>query len=184
MIPSDTVKTGGALDDIGAPEPPAGDIGGTLEIDISVRAAQWNAVDDLDGLARLAVTAALRAGAEFLPDHPTEISLVFADADFVAALNAKHRGRPGPTNVLSFPASDGDDFGATLLGDVVLAYEVVAGEALDQGLALPDHVAHLLVHGTLHLLGHDHILESDAQIMEALEIDILKTLNIANPYAI
>jgi probable rRNA maturation factor len=94
------------------------------------------------------------------------------------ALNLKWRGKDAPTNVLSFPS--GEEQGH--LGDVVLAYETVEGEAEQQNIAIADHAAHLVVHGMLHLLGYDHEQEDDAVKMETLETEILATLGIADPY--
>jgi rRNA maturation RNase YbeY len=114
------------------------------------------------------------------------ITLVLSNDAEVKALNRDYRGKNKPTNVLSF--SDGseemDEKGNKIinLGDVVLAYETIAGEALAQGKALKHHLAHLTIHGVLHLLGHDHEAETEAKRMESLEIKILHTLGIANPY--
>jgi probable rRNA maturation factor len=98
----------------------------------------------------------------------------------IAVLNGQFRGKPKPTNVLSFPAGDGVPDG--VLGDVILACETVYREADEQGVQVADHVQHLVVHGILHLLGYDHISADDAERMEALEISILSKLDIANPY--
>ncbi|MHA1524474.1 MAG: rRNA maturation RNase YbeY [Alphaproteobacteria bacterium] len=183
MIPNDTAEMASPRDAQGWPAGLVEDI----EIDILVQAPAWRAVDDLAAIARAAVHQTLRTIPLNTPAMPTEISLVFADADFVAALNKTHRGKSGPTNVLSFPGVDpGDvvgDVGVILLGDVVLAFEVVAAQAKAGEIALAHHTAHLLVHGILHLLGYDHILDKDAQIMEALEIGILEHMKITNPYA-
>jgi probable rRNA maturation factor len=106
-----------------------------------------------------------------------EVSLVLADDAFVQALNRKHRGKDAPTNILSFPQDE-----PFLLGDLVLAYETVQRESEAQNKVFQDHFIHLLVHGTLHLLGYDHIKEKDAEEMEALEVSILKDMRIKNPY--
>lgn len=104
-----------------------------------------------------------------------EISVVLADDAFVRELNRTYRGKDKPTNVLSFPSGEH-------LGDIVLALETVAREAEQQGKSFKAHAQHLLVHGTLHLLGHDHEQESEAEVMEQLEVKILKKLGVANPY--
>ena len=100
-----------------------------------------------------------------------------------AELNVRYRGREGPTNVLSFVSELPDDLGIDLLGDLVLCAPVVAAEAGDQGKAPADHWAHLVVHGVLHLLGHDHQADADAERMEAREREVLAGLGIDDPYA-
>lgn len=112
-----------------------------------------------------------------------EISIVLADDAFVRELNRAWRNRDRSTNVLSFPAEDGEDHGPRLLGDVVLAYETIEREALASGTPMLDHVTHLVIHGTLHLLGFDHENEQEADEMEALEATLLARLDIADPYA-
>lgn len=113
-----------------------------------------------------------------------EISIVLADDAFVRELNRNWRKIDKPTNVLSFPSDDTECQGPRLLGDVVLAYETVAREALASGTPILDHAAHLIIHGTLHLLGFDHENEQEAGEMEALETRLLARLGIADPYAI
>jgi probable rRNA maturation factor len=106
---------------------------------------------------------------------------------YVAALNATYRGKPAPTNVLSFPAgTKASEPGARMqfLGDIVLAHETVAREATERSLPLKDHLQHLVVHGLLHLLGYDHETEAEASVMEALETRVLARLGVADPYAI
>ena len=107
------------------------------------------------------------------------LTILLADDAKLEALNAKFRGKPKPTNVLSFPAgSDG------YLGDVAIAYGVTAREAQEAGKSIHDHALHLAVHGVLHLLGYDHESAREARIMEPLEIAILAKLGIADPYAV
>lgn len=124
------------------------------------------------------------------PDMPAcEVSLRLTDDDEIQALNRDYRGKDKPTNVLSFPLiEDFNDLAdlptPIMLGDIVIAYGVVATEAKDQDKAFADHVTHLLVHGLLHLLGYDHETDSDAEVMETLEIDILAALGVQDPYAV
>ena len=120
---------------------------------------------------RMACAAALpnREGA-------VEMAVVLADDAFIRELNRTYRGKDRPTNVLSF---HGDD---AYLGDIVLALETIEREALEQKKSFKNHAVHLLVHGTLHLLGHDHEEEKAAQKMEKMEIKILKKLGVSNPY--
>lgn len=110
-----------------------------------------------------------------------EISVVLADDAFIRELNRDYRGKDKPTNVLSFPNTD---YGKQdpHLGDLILALETIEREAREQGKTVRNHVTHLLVHGVLHLLGHDHENDEDAEEMEASEIKILKKLGVANPY--
>jgi probable rRNA maturation factor len=170
----------------------------SLEIAVSVHDTAWlDALQDLEERARLAVSTALRQAAVA---GPLEISLVFTDDAEQRGLNRDYRHRDRATNVLSFPNMDetsatgpgggpdggpgGDPHGPPrLLGDVVLARETVAREARAQGKSLTDHTSHLLIHGTLHLLGYDHEEAAAAAEMETLETEILAALGIADPYA-
>ena len=114
------------------------------------------------------------------------MSLVLCDDAFIRALNRTWRGKDRPTNVLSFPTGPGEprapDAGPTLLGDIVVSYETAAREAREEGKSLPDHLAHLVVHGMFHLLGYDHEDDSEADVMEALEGRALAALGVASPY--
>ncbi len=154
------------------------------DIDIDFRCPDWRTLaGDIAGAVRAAAQAALSGqGPGRSPGEGYEISIVLADDAFVRDLNRQHRGIGSPTNVLSFPAGDDDETGPCLLGDVVLAYETVWREADAAGKSVLDHVSHLIVHGTLHLLGYDHEDEQEAMAMEALETAILAQLDIADPY--
>jgi probable rRNA maturation factor len=105
------------------------------------------------------------------------------DRDESEALNARYREQHKPTNVLSFAAELPEEVSLPLLGDIVICAPLVAEEAAAQGKAEMDHWAHLVIHGVLHLLGHDHQEPSEAQRMESLEIEMLAQLGIADPYA-
>lgn len=158
-----------------------------LAIDIALPCPRWRrALPDVAHRAEDAARAAL-AGATARrvsrADEAAEISLVLADDDAVRALNRRWRGRDSATNVLSFPSGEsGADGRTVLLGDVVLAYETVAREAAAQGKTLADHLAHLVAHGVLHLLGFDHEKDAEAKRMEALERRVLAGLGVADPY--
>lgn len=162
-----------------------------LEIAVLTRAKAW----DLPGVAslcrraaRAAVAAAFekRTGAwgKSLRRRGGEIGILLAGDAYVAKLNAAYRGRAGPTNVLSFPGelSGGPASAPLALGDIVVAYGTAAREAKRAGTPLKHHLAHLIVHGVLHLLGYDHERESDARRMESLEAAVLATLGIPDPY--
>lgn len=113
-----------------------------------------------------------------------EISVRLVDDAEMAQLNTTYRGKKGSTNVLSFPADLPAELNLPLLGDIVICAPVVAAEAAQQGKSASAHWAHMTIHGTLHLLGYDHIEEDDAATMEALESAILGQLNYSCPYNI
>ncbi|WGL18479.1 rRNA maturation RNase YbeY [Microbulbifer bruguierae] len=114
--------------------------------------------------------------------HEAEISLRIVDEDESQALNLQYRGKDKPTNVLSFPADIPPELGLPLLGDLVICAPVVAIEAEQQHKALSAHWAHMVVHGTLHLLGYDHIEDDEAELMENLETRIMAQLGFSDPY--
>lgn len=105
-----------------------------------------------------------------------EVAIVLADDAFIHTLNKQYRGKNKPTNVLSFPNDEEP------LGDIVLAYDTVEREAIAQQKTFHDHAIHLIIHGILHLQGHDHESEKEAKTMEAQEVKILEKLGISNPY--
>ena len=158
-----------------------------MELDIEIDG--WPEAADWAALADRAVEAA--SGVEpALANARLTASMLFTIDEEVHALNKEWRGKDKPTNVLSFPMLERDDLLALaregppeMLGDLALAHETCAREAAEKGIALEDHAAHLIVHGLLHLAGHDHV-DSDAQAeaMEALEIAALAKLGIADPY--
>ncbi len=115
----------------------------------------------------------------------TELTIRFADADEIQALNNDYRSKDKPTNVLSFPATCNlPESDVYFLGDLIICLTVVEAEAIEQEKTFNDHLAHMVTHGVLHLLGYDHIIDEEAEEMESLEIEILEALSIANPYEI
>jgi probable rRNA maturation factor len=144
---------------------------------------------DVRRLARKTARVALHDGiapAAFTSPVRVELGITLTDDAGQQQLNHKYRGKPAPTNVLAFPACDPNasvPCGAPLLlGDVVLAFETVEREAVDQGKTFVDHFRHLVVHGVLHLLGWEHQSEAAAAEMEALETSILAKLGVPDPY--
>jgi probable rRNA maturation factor len=153
----------------------------SFSIDISAESEGWTRVPDLEGFVRRAAEAAMLDN----DAPPSEISVVLSDDEHIRELNKHHRGMDKPTNVLSFPAARmKTPAGAPrILGDIVLAYETVQREAVEEAKSIENHLSHLVVHGVLHLLGYDHEDEEEAEIMEARERQILAKLGIPDPYA-
>ena len=127
-----------------------------------------------------------------LPEN-ANVAVLLCDDAKIKSLNKKFRGKPHPTNILSWPNKNlvADEPGQKPklasnpdLGNIAIAYQVCFAEADSAHIALNDYLAHLLVHGTLHLLGYDHIEDTDAVIMETIEIDILAKLGISDPYTV
>ncbi|WP_104202066.1 rRNA maturation RNase YbeY [Billgrantia saliphila] len=121
--------------------------------------------------------------ARFPDETRHEVTVRFVDVEEGQALNRDYRDRDRPTNVLSFPFDGPPGIELPLLGDLVLCHPVIEREAREQEKRLLDHYAHLVVHGTLHLLGYDHLDEAEAEVMEQLEREILMDFAIADPYA-
>lgn len=143
----------------------------------------WDSKTDWPALAERAVRAA--AAHSDSPDlADTEVSVKFTSDEEVRALNSAWRGKDKATNVLSFPMAEEPE-GAPMLGDIVLAQGVCAREAAEKGVPIETHATHLVVHGTLHLLGYDHETgDADAEEMEEIERQALASLGIADPYAV
>jgi probable rRNA maturation factor len=163
-------------------------------VDTVIEDPRWETAG-LDALAGRAARAVL-AELGLAPDGFL-ICVMGCDDDRIAALNADFRSKPVPTNVLSWPAEDrapaapgalpalpepGDSDDPAELGDIAIAWGVCQAEAAAQGKPFADHVAHLIAHGVLHLLGFDHMTEADAALMEGIEVRALARLGIADPY--
>ncbi|MCK5284722.1 MAG: rRNA maturation RNase YbeY [Alphaproteobacteria bacterium] len=144
-----------------------------INIDISTKCDNWPNVNSL-------IHKIIEELFEQYPQENEEIelSIVLADNAFIQDLNKNWRDKDNPTNVLSFPQEH-----PFILGDVILALETIQKEASEQKKSFNEHLTHLIIHGILHLLGHDHETKKEAKNMEALEIKILTAFNIKNPYA-
>jgi len=153
-------------------------------VDVEVEAEAWlDLLPDAVAVVTAGVLAALEAAK--IKDQADVVVLLCDDGE-MRALNKEYRQKNAPTNVLSFPAPKAMRIKGVLdhLGDIALGLETCVREARDQGKSLKNHVMHLSVHGALHLLGYDHIADDEAEAMESLERDILKTLGVDDPYAL
>jgi probable rRNA maturation factor len=152
-------------------------------LDLMVEAGDWPSKPRLRRVATKVLAPAIaRLRLDLTED--AELSLVFTDDAHIRSLNRKFRAKNKPTNVLSFPAAPATKGGiGPILGDIVLAAETVAKEAEAEGLTLDVHLAHLILHGFLHILGYDHEGEDEATVMEGLETAILGEVGIADPYS-
>ena len=156
-------------------------VASTPSIDIVRESPLWEAEPDVEATLQRAIAEA--SAGQSTKDG--ELAIVLTDDSRIRALNQAWRGLDKPTNVLSFPAGDrsGGKGAPALLGDIVIAYETTRREASDQGTPFLHHLAHLAVHGFLHLHGYDHEAEDEAETMERLERQILARLDIPDPYA-
>jgi len=166
------------------------DSDGPSSTKVEIEATVWRGLlADPEGVCRRAVEATLERVAPPAWRSRAEIGVLLANDAAAQALNAAHRGQDRPTNVLSFPmlaappAAVSPNDRPLLLGDLVLAAETIRAEAKTEKKPLTDHVLHLVVHGTLHLLGHDHEDDAQAVAMEELERSILAGLGVPDPYA-
>ena len=157
---------------------------GSLCIDIAIESSRWSAaLANAEDLAKRAVDAVWHQAGRGA--DAAEVSVVLSDDAMIRKLNKQFRGRDKATNVLSFPADDdGPSDMPRLLGDIILAYDTIAREAVNQEKPIENHFQHLCVHGMLHLLDHDHRTDTEAKKMERLEVAILATMGIGDPYEI
>jgi probable rRNA maturation factor len=147
-------------------------------IEVVIASARWRRVPAAAKLVRRAIAAAATAAT-----RKAELAVMLTDDRAIRALNRRWRGRDAPTNVLSFPAGGGRRAAPRLIGDIAIAYETTAAEARAQGIPFAHHLAHLAVHGFLHLLGYDHESDDEAEAMERRERRVLAKLGIPDPYA-
>jgi len=166
-----------------------------MMLEIALEAdGEWDSSASWEPLVRKAAAAAIAESAFPQLNESSrhiELSVRLAGDEEVRGLNAHWRGKDKPTNVLSFPMAEAyeleaadDDGPAIMLGDIILAHGVCEREAAEKGVTIDEHATHLVVHGTLHLLGYDHQADADATDMEQREADALARLGIANPYEI
>lgn len=147
-----------------------------LVLDLRVESEDWQTIDALEPLCQ----RALEAGFTQETIASAHVDVLLTDDAHMEALNTTWRGKPKPTDVLSFPAGENPE---NFLGDIAVGYGVAHRDAAKTKTPLPDHLSHLLIHGLLHLLGHDHIEDDAAEIMENLERVALGTLGINDPYS-
>jgi probable rRNA maturation factor len=177
---------------------------GGVAVDVVVESPCWRDLPEAEQVVGKAIAQAAsylsgRSGAPVGPAPVAaevrarlemgEVAVLLCDDGAIAALNGRWRGHTAPTNVLSFPAPPSRSpqsvpLGNKIpLGDIAIAWETVMREAAEQGKAVADHLAHLVVHGFLHLLGYDHHIDDEAEDMERIESAILAKLGVADPYA-
>jgi probable rRNA maturation factor len=149
----------------------------SVTIEITIEAGDWEKLCPAAFVRRAAETALSSAGVT-----EGEVGILLTDDAHVRALNRKWRAEDAPTNVLSFPSPSTQPTGPRFLGDVALAFETVMREAQAEGKSADHHVAHLVVHGVLHLLGHDHQTDDQAQAMERQERTALARVGVPDPY--
>jgi len=154
------------------------------QIDITIEHEGWPAEETLNKL----VSKAIGAAADNLGlcwTQGAELSLLFTGDEHMAEINGQWRGKPKPTNVLSFPGEERQvgEAAGMMIGDLVFALETIEREAEEQQKPFEHHLTHLAVHGFLHLFGYDHEETAEAEAMEAAEIKVLETLGIGDPYA-
>ena len=166
-----------------------------MMLEVAVEAEEeWDSSRSWEDIARKAATAAI-AESDYPDlgdtDRSVELSVTLTGDEQVRKLNAHWRGKDKPTNVLSFPMAEERDLQRAnvagpelLLGDIILARGVCEAEAADKGVTVEQHATHLMIHGTLHLLGYDHHDDAEAEDMEAREVRALARLGIANPYEV
>ncbi len=151
-----------------------------VELDLQLALEHDREVPELSSLKLWAETALKTAGYE----KPSEITVRLVESAEIQELNRTYRKLDRPTNILSFPFECPDEVELPLLGDLVICDEILRREAQEQQKSYEEHFAHLIIHGTLHLLGYDHIEDKDAEEMESLETQALAALGYPDPYLV
>ena len=161
----------------------------SLEFEFVVKDPRWN----IDQLSEVGARSAFVLSDHLIfPDMASAVVMACSDLT-IAELNKNFRGKPQPTNVLSWPSAELATRIAgrapllpveAELGDIAMAFESCISEAYTANLSIMDHVTHLLIHATLHLIGYDHVESTDAELMEKIEVDVLAKLGISNPYKV
>ncbi len=166
----------------------------SVSVDVIINHPAWKSASlSLEDFAQdiISLTLSMADLPAELTDREIEVCVVLTDDSEIHTLNRDYRGMDKPTNVLSFANLDSDSAEDELamedmpfsLGDVIIAWDTMQREAIEQHKKFEDHLSHMMVHGTLHLLGYDHMDDGDAAVMEGLEIRILEKINVENPYA-
>lgn len=163
---------------------PAAMLTAQLDTELVVEDERWRRIARIEWLTQ-AVASALVSEAPTEFSEPVKVTIMLADDSRVSTLNANFRGKPVPTNVLSFPAGANatEPGNKRYLGDIIIAWETVEREANELGIPVENHLQHLIVHGLLHLLGYDHMIDAEAEIMEAIETQALNRVGVPDPYA-
>lgn len=161
-----------------------------VKVEFNVDNENWHKeLPDIEKLVEESCVKALESSGITNYTEFVDISVMLTSDDLIKVLNQKYREQDKPTNVLSFPSEEiyPDDYDnledQLALGDIIFAFETIKAESVAQNKSMQDHLCHLAVHGTLHLLGFDHLNDQDAKKMESLEVKILKKMNISNPYS-
>lgn len=147
-----------------------------IELDLRIEDDKWNTLGDVEAICNRAIAAA----AKMTQQQTARLDVLLAADKALSDLNKQWRDKDGPTDVLSFPADPNPEH---FLGDIAIAFETSTRDAEKSGVSIEAHLSHLLIHGFLHLLGHDHLVDDEAERMETLERDILASMGIANPYS-
>jgi len=154
----------------------------SIAVELSVTDPRWSdKLDNLNDVATCAIDAAYR---HVDIAAPAIVSILLCDDDEIQQLNKSYRNMDRPTDTLSFPANAPVSLSPLPLGDIVVAYDTMVADAGAAGKKMAVHLTHLLIHGLLHLVGYDHENDADAQTMESLEVEILRSLGIDDPYAL